>query len=156
MSLRTTLLALMVAAAAASSACSVEDVPSVPTYQRDVKPILQSRCVRCHSDCPSFHADPELPACDAGNPAEVSGQAPFNGVFTDPPGFDSTMTMVDGGSQACNTIAFYATDPGGIATLKARIEAKDCSRMPPPPSDPLTDRQRQVFEAWLAEQPSPM
>jgi hypothetical protein len=158
MSLRTTLLALTVAAVGASSACSVEDVPSVPTYERDVRPIMQSRCVRCHGADGMLNSDPLQQDTIHG--------APTFGVFTQlddlPCPKDADGGVIDAGPLTCNFgLLHYATL--AVDLFRQRIhgvgsDGKSCGdacRMPPPPSDPLTARQLQVLDAWIAE-PSPM
>jgi hypothetical protein len=118
-------------------ACTPE-VPANPTYTNDVQPIFIAHCVRCHG------------AGDMLNAMLVNGrsQAPracyldryeTTGDCTTTP-IDSAVCQMGAGSMFCAPM------------IPGRIKPTDASRMPPPPSDPLTDWEKDVINRWAANQ----
>jgi hypothetical protein len=155
------------ACGALGGACSAEPVPNAPTFEADIKPIMLSRCVRCHGAGGKLNPDPE-------QQGRTPGAAPGDGFFEsmdDPPcgppdggdagadaggdgGGDAAAAGADAGvpAVACkHGLRYYTTM--ALDALVPRIHATDATRMPPPPSPPLTDRQLQVLDHWLAESP---
>jgi hypothetical protein len=104
-------------------ACSPE-VPANPTYDKDVGPILNAHCVRCHS------AD-FAPVFD---PTTGTTDAPLLCHFNSRDG-----ALANG----CNImIPAYVGNSG--------VGAYDNTRMPKPPSDRLNDWEIDVLKRWAA------
>jgi hypothetical protein len=133
--------ALSLSLSALGGACATEAVPNVPTYQDDVKPILESRCIRCHGGNGMLNDDPDHTGYFAhARPTDGF----FNRLEDDCP---------DAEISDCHGLLFYtpAADPNRSAMFTGFIHATgDDNRMPPPPSPPLTTRQIQVLDNWLA------
>jgi len=130
---------------ALAGACSPENVPNNPTYEDDVRPILESRCIRCHGAGGTLNTDPD-------HTGLVKGGAPFNGYFNQL-GEDCPN---DGGPPgSCHGLLWYTVatfPPNGADLLTKYIRSTDDNmRMPPPPTPPLTTRQLDVFNKWLAK-----
>lgn len=139
--LKNHLLAIAVLAASlagALSACGPEDPPADPGFEADVKPIMLSRCVRCHGADGKLDGDPNDPTKYA------SPGPPPNGYFDrydDPAG---CMTVAGG---PCRGAGFYA------AQMLIYVRMKGAGRMPPPPAPELTDHQIKILERWAAQTP---
>jgi hypothetical protein len=123
-------------------ACTAE-VPASPTYTNDVRPILMAHCVRCHGGnndtlvtMPVYGVDQAPLRCylqryeDAG---------------------DCTM------ASTCKHGAGYCgMQMGGPSLIVTYINAtvETHLRMPPPPSDPLTDWEKEVLTRWSTANPA--
>jgi hypothetical protein len=133
---------------AAVGGCSPDLPPEQPTYEADIKPIVLSRCVRCHGGGGRLNADPE----------ETLGiAAPFDGYFDHYE--DQGDCVGDGGvpgPDCKHGLLFYATDGPKKTLLVGYIDSTGKNRMPPEPSPTLTHRQLEVFHNWLAEMPTPL
>jgi hypothetical protein len=79
-------LLVLLAASVAGVGCNLEPgVPGQPTYELDVRPILEARCIRCHgfppiANAPSRFDVYECPApdgsmCATGNGAKAHAEA---------------------------------------------------------------------------------
>jgi hypothetical protein len=122
---------------ALAGACGPEHVPFEPTFATDVRPIMLSRCVRCHGGGGTLNKDPDHTGLGAG-------AAPIDGFFD-----RLEDDCPDGAVTGCHGLLHYATPP---AQLPLYIHAtSDDMRMPPPPSRPLSDLQLQVIDRWLAD-----
>jgi hypothetical protein len=139
MNRRSGLLAFVAALAlSALSACSPE-VPAAPTYTKDVAPILNAHCVRCHGANDTLNMFPF--------PVYGSVQAPVKCYLQR---YEDEGDCVTVGSTTCKTgaatcaplVVNYVNQPVG-STL----------HMPPPPSDPLNDWEKDVLTNWLAMTP---
>jgi hypothetical protein len=127
-----------------ATACGPELVPTVPTFAADIRPLMIARCVRCHGGGGKENIDPlqKNPVSDA----------PLYGYFDR---LEDQGTCADGsrGDAGCKRgLLYFATLDGG-ALLKTNVKATDDTRMPPPPSSPLSDAQVTLLDNWLAESP---
>jgi hypothetical protein len=119
---------IMLATAAAGAGCYLEpSVPGEPTYEADVKPILEARCIRCHG-YPQLEGATEkvrfdlfeCPTTDAGPPC----------------------------SAGAKIIA---------PVMKVRLLLSDdaAGHMPPKPAAPLSKYQVDTIVKWADEKPAP-
>jgi hypothetical protein len=150
-----TALAIAASAAALAGGCSFyPGAPDEPTYEAAVRPILQSRCVRCHGD--PLQGDPTSDLLPPSSPAYALGRG--GGTYLqDPPTAkarfdkfeDTNCDIVDGGlpdncffgaSTFAPTIALYLGDKAPFP-------------MPPPPAPPLTKRELDTVLRWTQEKP---
>jgi hypothetical protein len=129
---------------ALAGGCAAESAPNFPTYDADVKPILESRCIRCHGAGGTLNDDPDHKGYFAGAP-------PVNGYFTRPEDEDCPGDAP--GSKKCYGLLHYtaAGDMASADQFAGFIRATDdAKRMPPPPTPALSARQVDVFNNWLA------
>jgi len=128
---------------ALAAGCSPESVPNAPTYEVDVKPILESRCIRCHGGGGELNDDKT-------HTGTFAGLAPSDGYFNR---LDDQCP--DGSTTGCSHGLLYYTmaeTPNKADTLTGYIDSTmDSGRMPPPPSPALTSRQKEVLHNWLAK-----
>jgi hypothetical protein len=125
------------AALAALSACA-PDVPASPTYTKDVQPILAAHCVRCHGAGGTLNGDPMI------KPAMATPTICYLNSYDNNP-VDCTSDPCQHGAAYCATsllIKTYITYPADSAL-----------RMPPSPSDPLNDWEKEVLTRWGNEKP---
>ena len=129
--------ALMVAAAMLSLAACNPEVPAAPTYAKDVQPILDAHCVRCHGANDMLNALP-----DARTPNLPQPQLCYFQRFADEGDCTADPTNCKRG----------AGNPQCYAMIKLRITAPDdaVARMPPKPADPLNDWEQDVLLRWGA------
>jgi len=124
---------LAVALAVAGAGCA-PDVPANPTYTKDVGPIFDAHCVRCHGandmlNSMIINKYPNSPAYCYLQHYQDEGDC---SVPTNP---DCKMGA---GSSFCRSqVVSYINlpDPG--------------SRMPPAPSEPLNDWEKEVIGNWV-------
>jgi hypothetical protein len=122
----------------ALSACSPE-VPAAPTYTKDVAPILDAHCVRCHGAGGTLNMYP-FPVYGAVQPPTRC----YLQTYDDAGDCSAGSTTCQLGAKSCaGLIAAYA--------LSGTVAAK--TLMPPPPSDPLNDWEKGVLTNWLATSP---
>jgi hypothetical protein len=125
------LVAFIVIAGAAtlSPGCNLEpSVPGSPTYEADVRPIFESRCLRCHGD----------PALQVATPGDR---------------FDLyECPAVDGSAGLCVSGA-----KGRAVVIKSRINfaVGVGGHMPPSPAAPLSPYQIDTITKW-ADEPTPL
>jgi len=135
---------------ALAGGCGVQSTaPPSPTYEADVKPIITSRCLRCHGAGGMLNDDIDHTGVSGAGPG---GGAPTQGYFNQLE--DTDCDPVDGGvPKTCKRgLLYYATT--AAARLKNYIHSADPNgRMPPPPSPGLTTRQLEVMDNWMAESP---
>lgn len=134
---KTLALAALALAALATVACAPEK-PATPSYARDVAPIFEAHCTRCHT---SKNGGP------LANPA--TGKTPLVCRLDFYDGDPATCAPADGGAPppACWGAHFCATSFGG--PLKSYINGVT-DPMPPPPSTLLNDWERDIVERWVA------
>ena len=156
------LVALALACAPLLGACG-QPVPSMPSYETDVRPIVMARCVRCHGGGNCLQAEPGT--------GGVAVAPPPNGFFQNYDDQPAGCSTADGGLQPpdpndpCKSLItscrfglhFYALQVGGAIRTRDvhfRIHEQDSARMPPPPATSLTDRQFEILDRWF-ENPIP-
>jgi hypothetical protein len=118
---------------AALAGCGENPVPEFVSYQRQIQPLMEAHCVRCHGAGGTLNAD-----SDILKSATFHG-APTNGYFN--------MLANDGMKYGLMhyTVAGAAEPSGGPTNALVFINAP----MPPPPAPPLTDREYDMLQRWL-------
>jgi hypothetical protein len=107
------------------------DVPANPTYTKDVQPIYLAHCVRCHG------------ANDMLTPMPVNGS-------THPPKFCYLQRYEDEGDCSMVTNPDCKMGAGSVVCDPiSYVTRSDSSRMPPPPSEPLNDWEKEVITRWV-------
>jgi hypothetical protein len=131
----------VVAFASQALACSPA-VPATPTYAKDVKPILDAHCVRCHG------------AGGTLNSMVVAGR-------DHPPGLCYLQTYGDAGD--CSTAATCMRGAGycgagsagaSMLTLYTKLPEDNRLHMPPLPSESLNDWELEVLSRWATATPA--
>jgi hypothetical protein len=116
------------------AACG-NSVPPFPSYEKDVKPIMEANCIRCHGAGGTLNTDPYIPPIT--NPKDPCANfvgAPHNGYFTQ---------LADLGPGKLGLMSYTGTNmPRALMTA-----ALPC--MPPAPSHALGGYELDVFQAWL-------
>lgn len=131
-------LSCSVLAVAGLTACA-EDVPTTPSFQADVMPILAANCVRCHS-VPQLGGAPEDCVDSPTGPRTCGFRLDS---FAD--------TVIDEGDPTMVTDDRVVLGAASIAlAIPLRI---DDSRDPMPPRFPLGDYERDVLRRWAQSDP---
>jgi hypothetical protein len=112
--------------------CGENSIPENPSWARDIHPLMEAHCTRCHGDGGMLNGDPDVPA----------GKIP------------TCSAPVDGGTYTCKPLLGNFTTEAGLMTyvnigLKT-FEMYMAYPMPPPPSEPLTDYEYNLLVAWIA------
>jgi hypothetical protein len=137
-------LAFALAGAAIGCGSDTPDIPANPTYTKDVKPILDANCIRCHGTGDMLHlmivnGYPNSPSICYLQRYEDEGDC------TDP------------NNPACKHGAkFCGTRMGADSLITSMINLPNdsTSRMPPPEADPLTDREKEIINRWSTASPA--
>jgi hypothetical protein len=120
-----------------AAGCSVEDTPHAPTFATDIKPIMLSRCVRCHGAGGRLNLD-EHTTANVGRP--------FDGFFD-----RMEDDCPDGQASGCHGLGHYTTGALKTRLLNLIHGGKgDIGPMPPLPAPALTSHQIGIVELWLA------
>jgi hypothetical protein len=106
------------------SGCSLEpSVPGSPTYEADVKPILEARCVRCH-----------------GYPPQQAALGRFD-IYT-------CAGAADGGAPAGCPLG-GVKDLAGLIKGRIQLDKDAVGHMPPKPALPLSQYQVDTIVKWI-------
>jgi hypothetical protein len=135
------ILALAVSGAVA---CAPEK-PAAPTFAKDVRPIFEAHCNRCHSargPGGAFLGDP----VPMGTVHPVPQSCHLDFYEGDP----ATCAPADGGAPPPSCTGAKAC----AGLLKPYIEHTGGYPMPPPPASKLTDWEIEVIDTW-AKNPMP-
>jgi hypothetical protein len=126
-------MVVLAATTAVTAGCSIEpDAPGQPTYEADVKPILEARCIRCHGSPPLMDPGGLLPT-------PTRRFDIFADTNCDTP--DAGTACVHGAGSSAPAIALFLN-------LK-----QSAGGMPPPPAPALTSYQHDTILRWAAEKP---
>ncbi|HVR00567.1 MAG TPA: hypothetical protein VMT47_00420 [Polyangia bacterium] len=128
------LVTMLAVATLVGGAGCLNAVPDRPSYERDIKPLMEAHCIRCHGAGGTFNKDPDIPPPPA---AKVSGP-PINGDFT---------SLQD--TNGHNGLLHYTTMGGaaGLAALHIYVDGT-FGPMPPPPADRLTNWETDLLFTW--------
>jgi mono/diheme cytochrome c family protein len=117
------LVAALAGALLVGAAGCGNDAPLFPTYARDVKPIMEAHCIRCHGAGGMLNGDPY--ATPVSSPPT---QKPIRGDFTTIDGFKGY------------------TGPAAVV-FKMYVDGLP---MPPPPSSRLDPYDYDTIMTWVA------
>jgi hypothetical protein len=123
------LLGALFLAGAGLAGCGAEAVPDFVSYSRQIQPLMEARCVRCHGAGGTLNADSDI----LPNVNKYSG-APTNGYFN---------RLEDDGMKF--GLMHYT---GGLVAFT--MGYVDGGPMPLPPAAPLSDREHELFSNWLS------
>ncbi len=130
-------LAVLLVSGGALAGCGEEPIPDVVSYARDIKPLMEARCIRCHGAGGTENKDPSLPAW-------------FVAMYmTDMPKPSSDFTTFDKLKPFGGLMKAFLVPVKADATLTPPRPAVS-ALMPPPPSPTLTDRERDMLIKWGA------
>jgi hypothetical protein len=104
-----------------------------PSYEADIKPLMEAHCIRCHGAGGMLNEDPDMKKILAGQPAATNGD----------------FTRLDD-ANGRHGLMFYTA--GSAANLHLYV---DTGPMPPPPSSRLTSFEYDTLFNW-AESPNPL
>jgi hypothetical protein len=112
--------------------CGENDIPENPSWARDIQPLMEAHCIRCHGGGGMMNGDPDVP----------------------PNKIPNCGSPVDGGAYTCKPLLGNFTTEAGLMTY-AKIGVVQMKKylaypMPPPPSEPLTDYEYNLLLAWIA------
>jgi hypothetical protein len=126
------LVTVLAGAAVVGAAGCGNPIPDRPSYERDIVPLMEAHCIRCHGAGGTLNTDPDIP--------KINGvQAPLASDFTSLDGVN--------GHTGLRTY----TGPTGSVLLETDVNNMP---MPPPPSDRLTEFERDLLFTW-AKNPLP-
>lgn len=122
-------------------ACSIQNTPHAPTFDADIRPIMLSRCVRCHGSGGALHGDPTstLPAYRF---------MPSDGHFDR---FEDDCS--DAMPTGCHGLGFYTTGNNEMLLTDYIHDRgnRAGTPMPPAPAPRLTSDQLDIIDLWLAD-----
>jgi hypothetical protein len=111
--------------------CGQTALPENPTYEADIKPLVEAHCVRCHSPAGMLTGDPDIPA----------GTTYY---MMKPLASDFTILHDVGTKHGLLYYTTAATVPGGAARMMLFLSA-----MPPPPAPKLTSWEHDLLIRWV-------
>lgn len=119
------------------------DAPAAPTYSKDVKPILDTHCVRCHGANDTLNPDPT---------GRFQLKAPLFCYLQRYEDEDC-----ETGSTSCKHGAGYCgnTTLGNLIVTEINMPDGEQLRMPPLPADRLNDWEIAVLTRWSGDPPAP-
>ena len=107
--------------------CGQVAVPENPSYERDIKPLMEAHCIPCHGAGGMLNSDPDS--------AKVLGVlAPVNGNFT---------LLHDTGNQF-GLLHYTAATTTGVALMGTFLPM-----MPPSPAPKLTSWEHDLLIKWV-------
>jgi mono/diheme cytochrome c family protein len=126
-----TLAGAAVFALLGSAGCLVSssDVPENPSYHREIKPLMEAHCIRCHGAGGTLNGDPDIP-----DVSTIKGP-PTNG--------DLTALADDAAGK--HGLMYYVDGAPGAPFMGLYLPS-----MPPPPAEPLTSRESAMLLKWLS------
>jgi len=131
------LLASVFALAAAASVVSLSgcspEVPVTPSFARDVQPIFNARCIRCHDET----LRDEVPPSKSRPPMICH----LNRYQNEPIGCTSATPPCSIGASECVT--------GGSMAVRVGPSVSEGDRMPPLPAPALNDYESAVVNKWM-------
>jgi hypothetical protein len=121
------------ALAAGAVGCGSNSVPENPSWARDIQPLMEAHCIRCHGGGGKLNGDPDVPP---GSLKVACAPIP------------------DGGAYTCAPNLGNFTTQAGLMTYRI-LGAKQMQTylnypMPPPPSEPLDDFETTLLLKWAA------
>jgi hypothetical protein len=136
-------VALALAGVALGCGSDMPQVPANPTYTADVAPILNLRCIRCHGLGDMLHT--MIVNGYPNNPSTCYLQR-----------YEDEGDCADPNSTTCKRGAAYCgtrVGPESLITSMINMANDSSERMPPPPTDPLTDFEKAVINRWSTTSP---
>lgn len=116
--------------------CGDEPIPEQVTFEPTMRHVFAAHCVRCHGAGGTLNADPlTFGGHDGPSIAYLDHYADQGDCTLDP----VAMSVPD----SCKRGALF-----NAATIHQYVQAKDASRMPPAPSDPLADYELALVLKW--------
>jgi hypothetical protein len=139
-------LSCLILAGVALAGCGEEPIPDTVSYVRDVKPLMEARCIRCHGAGGMQNKDPSLPAWFVGN-------------YTDTPKGSSDLTTFESTMRNAGLFKIYLNpmpeklmgDPTPEQPMGTPPAPAVESLMPPPPAPPLTTREHDMLLKWALD-----
>jgi mono/diheme cytochrome c family protein len=129
-------LAFLMVAGGALAGCGEEPIPASVSYERDIKPLMQARCIRCHGAGGMPNKEPGLPAWFVGN-------------IGDTPKASSDLTTFESTKRNSGLFKLYI-DPRAANPMGTPPSPAVPYLMPPPPAPPLTTREHDMLLKWAA------
>lgn len=137
----------------AAAACETKppEIPTSPSYATDVKPILEANCTRCHGQGGMLNA--------ADGPTIGAPTLCYLNMYDDM----GDCSIPDGGGAfdpSCKRGAHFCATPFPDAPTTSYFDVylfertQDEGGMPPLPSRPLNEREREIVRRW-EENPIP-
>ena len=133
----------------AAAACETKppEIPTSPSYATDVKPILEANCVRCHGQGGMLNA--------GDGPTIGAPTLCYLNMYDDM----GDCSIPDGGGSfdpSCKRGARYCATPFPDAPTTSYFDVylfdltQEEGGMPPLPSRPLNEREKEIVRRWEA------